>query len=350
MSSTSSTQQVQGLDSPWASLDTPVGWSLSKKAWIYSFGWFLQRTIKLVTFNVDRKIKPRKRSVWVDTGADTGRCRLVMFFPRNYHRNQDGGPEKIGLVVHLHGGGWAICRPEIESALPQHIADTLGTIVISPDYRKAPWWPYPHALLQIYNVLALISCGGINHLLPDDLPIPIDTSRIAITGCSAGGNLAAAVTLLSTRRPLAGGANVVGLGLMYPVLDRPYSYETRIARFGRRTMPGWFSQFIVEGYLPPPRDELDPYVSPLLAPEDALAKFPKTVVVTAANDYLATEGDEFAQKLRDGGVDVQGKRFEDVVHGFDVAPTRDPAEILRNGKAREEAWGMIVRAFKTMLA
>lgn len=302
-----------------------------------------------MTFNVDRRLQPRKRSVWIETGEGTGRCRLVLYFPRNYSGFNDDNPKDIGVVVHLHGGGWAICRPELESAFAQHMADALGTVVISPDYRKAPWWPYPHALLQIYSVLGIISRGGLNHLFPTDLPIPIATSRIALTGCSAGGNLAAAVALLASQRPLAGGAQVVGLGLMYPVLDRPYSYEAKIAQLGRRTMPAWFSRFIIDAYIPPPRDELDPYVSPLLAPGEALAKFAKTVIVTAANDYLAPEGAEFVEKLKERGVDVQGKRFDDVEHGFDVVPTSDPAEIARNGKARDEAWGMIVNAFKLVL-
>ncbi|KZV97850.1 hypothetical protein EXIGLDRAFT_832598 [Exidia glandulosa HHB12029] len=350
-------------DGPWASLNTSSLWSLSTKVWTYTFGWFLQTAVYVLTLDHDVRYLFRKhcRTVWIDT-PETGRCRLLLHYPR---RRMTERSDASGVVVHFHGGGWAICRPEMEYELAQRMADELGVLVISPDYRKAPCsctsplsrgasrstsiaqYPYPHALLQAHAVLMWIASGGLNGHPGNH---HVDPTRIALTGSSAGGNLAASLTLLCIHRPLPNNAQIVGLGLNYPVLDAATPYVSKLSGIDAKiVLPPWFSRFILHAYLPPPRSVRDPYVSPFQAPREDLQRFPTTAIVTASQDYLSTEGDAFARTLKECGVRVAHRRFEEVGHAFDLMPTLDWARRRRNKKATEEAYDMFVQSFMDLL-
>jgi acetyl esterase len=102
-------------------------------------------------------------------------------------------------------------------------------------------------------------------------------------------------------------------------------------------------------YLPAPRSTSDPYVSPALADPADLARFPSTVVLTAAYDYLAYEAEEFSESLRSVGVKVEHKRFMHVGHAFDGMPARNKKQRALNQGARDEAWGMIAHVFRETL-
>ncbi|TDL21485.1 Alpha/beta hydrolase fold-3 [Rickenella mellea] len=257
--------------------------------------------------------------------------------------------------MHLHGGGWVICRPEMEARLCRYLANNAGVVVVAPDYRKAPKYPYPHALEQCYAVASWIASGGLSLSLqksrhPFASSLKLDTTRLALSGGSAGGNLAAALTTLALTRPLPHGTKIVSNGLLYPSLKLTIPYKEKTAHMNpERNLPSWASLFFFRAYLPPPRQSSDPFVSPALAPDDVLSRFPPSVILTAAYDYLAKEGEDFAKKLESLGVDVKSKRFEGVGHGFDGTPTRDKEQRLRNTNAREIAYGMIADVFRATL-
>lgn len=191
-----------------------------------------------------------------------------------------------------------------------------------------------------------MSSGGLNGHSANHR---VDPRRIALTGSSAGGNLAAALTLLCIHRPLPNNARIVGLGLNYPVLDASTPYVSKLSGIDAKiVLPPWFSRFILHAYLPP-RSVRDPYVSPFQASREDLQRFPTTAIVTASQDYLSTEGDAFARTLKECGVRVTHRRFEEVGHAFDLMPTLDWARRRRNKKATKEAYDMFVQAFMDLL-
>lgn len=180
--------------------------------------------------------------------------------------------------------------------------------------------------------------------------LKIDSTRIALSGGSAGSNLACALTVLTLARPLPHDTTISAQGLLYPSLNLAVPYEEKIARVDpARILPQWASRFFLRAYLPPPRTVSDPLVSPALAPDAIVTQFPPTVILTAAYDYLAHEADEFATRLNGLGVKVKNRRFEDVGHGFDGIPARDQRQRMLNHKARDEAWGMIADVFRETL-
>ncbi|EJC98411.1 Alpha/beta hydrolase fold-3 [Fomitiporia mediterranea MF3/22] len=260
-----------------------------------------------------------------------------------------------GVIVYLHGGGWTIGRPETEAPICRYLADTVGVVVVAPDYRKAPKYPYPHALEQTYQVTSWIASGGLstalkNSRIQEACALQVDTKRVGIAGGSAGSNLACALSTLCISRPLPNGAKVVAQGLLYPVLDLAVPYEEKLARVDpERVLPQWMSRFFLRAYLPPPRLTSDSLVSPALSPDSIASQLPPTIILTAEYDYLAHEADTFATRLEALNVKVRHRRFESVGHGFDGIPTWDKKQRMLNSKARDEAWGMIADVMKETL-
>lgn len=180
--------------------------------------------------------------------------------------------------------------------------------------------------------------------------LEINSSRVALVGGSAGGNLAAAEVLLAHRCPLPNRATIVALGILYPALDLAMPYEDKVSRVKRlQALPGWMSRLFLACYLPPPRDRRDPLVSPALASNEELSRFPPTVVLTGSDDYLACEADDFARKLESLGIDVRHRRFPDVGHAFDSGFALTKTQRSLNEDARSSAWGMLVGAFKAAI-
>ena len=90
----------------------------------------------------------------------------------------------------------------------------------------------------------------------------------------------------------------------------------------------------------------------MVASDDDLRRFPPTTIITADHDYLAAEGDRFADRLRTMGVDVRHRRFDDVGHGFDLVP-RLPWSRKKNAKKRlatQETHALVVEVLRDAIA
>jgi len=279
----------------------------------------------------------------------TGSCRCLVYLPsKQLPKGKEGG-----VILHLHGGGWTICRPETEAQICRYLADELGCVVLAPDYAKAPRHPWPYALEQIYSLLDWCARGELNKLLETlcagnvgEAP-QVNSKLIAISGGSAGSNLAACVTLLAIERPLSNQAKIASIALLYPALNLAVAYHEKLARVDpKHVLPQWMSKFFLHSYLPPPRLANDPLISPMLAEDAQLSQFPPTAILSADRDYLAHEADEFAGKLERCGVFVRNRRFMNVGHGFDGIPVRDPIQKGHNVEATNLAWGMIRDIFR----
>lgn len=191
--------------------------------------------------------------------------------------------------------------------------------------------------------------------------------------------MAAAVTVKVIKEmesdPLANGARIVGLGLIYAMLDVTIPFQEKLATVPDKSkvLPRWLTRLFLDGYLADLRTPVNaeklqhPYLSPGLVELEDLKKFPKTVFVSAENDYLCQETETMADRLkheagfsiaRDGNKsppegDGQGKlwrkKFPQVGHGFDIAPNFTKESERLHGTARDEAWGMIMEAFNQEL-
>ena len=181
-----------------------------------------------------------------------------------------------------------------------------GVIVVSVDYRRSPEHKFPAAVDDCFAALSWAAGHG------DELGG--DTTRIAVTGDSAGGNLAAVVSLLARD---CGGPVIAAQILAYPVvdmhLDADYASRTKFGDgdyFLSRNDMAWLTDM----YLERPDQADDVRASPMLA-ED-LSGLAPALILTAGHDPLADEGRAYGERLKAAGVPVEHVCFEGTIHGF----------------------------------
>jgi len=213
------------------------------------------------------------------------------------------GEGPFPVLVYYHGGGFVLCNLDTHDGTCRSLANGAGCVVVSVDYRLAPEHPFPAGLEDCYAAVR-----GVSALAGE---LGVDASRLAVGGDSAGGNLAAAVSLLAHER---GGPELRFALLIYPVTNCDFttaSYRDNAEGYFLTTdMMKWFWR----QYLPDPSDGEKPHASPLRAAD--LGGHPPAHVVTAGYDPLRDEGEAFAARLRDAGVPVSARRYEGVFHGF----------------------------------
>src|SRR5262245_30671229 len=164
------------------------------------------------------------------------------------------GQAPFPALVFFHGGGWVIGDIETHDGICRSLANASGSVVASVDYRLAPEHKYPVAAQDAFAATRWVAREGAR--------LGVDARRIAVGGDSAGGNLAAAVCLMSRDR----GGPAIGLQvLVYPVTQ--YGLDTRSYRdyadgyLLTKNAMRWFW----DHYLARPEDGASPYASPLSA-------------------------------------------------------------------------------------
>lgn len=211
----------------------------------------------------------------------------------------DGGPVSP-CYLHLHGGGFWLGTLDHSDNLCRSIAAAAGCVVVSVDYRLAPEHKFPAAPEDSYAALVWVAAHAAE--------LGIDPARIAVGGGSAGGNLAAVVSLMARDR---GGPRIVQQILEIPVTDltrlEPIRFpdEDLVVESGKAQYGGY--------YLADPADATHPYASPMLAQD--LSGLPPALVMCAQYDPLQPEGEAYAKRLAESGVPVDYRCWEGQFHG-----------------------------------
>src|SRR5215468_2933063 len=206
-------------------------------------------------------------------------------------------------LVFFHGGGFVLGNLDTHDGLCRGLANAGGCTVISVDYRLAPEHPYPAAPEDCYAAAQWVAKNGAE--------LGVDVSRLAVGGDSAGGNLTAVTALLARDR---GGPALRFQLMIYPVtncaFDSPSYRENGEGYFLTIGMMRWFWQM----YLTRPEQGAEAYASPLRAAD--VANLPPGLCITAGYDPLRDEGEAYAARLREAGVDVPTSRYPSMFHGF----------------------------------
>ncbi len=213
--------------------------------------------------------------------------------------------ERHPVFLFLHGGGWVFGGLETHDVLCREIAARSGTVVAALDYRLSPEHKFPAAVDDSYETLQWLASPGTAERLG------LDGERLSVGGTSAGGNLAAVVSVLARDR---GGPRLSGQLLIYPVtahLPDTVSYRENAHGYGLESefMPWMWAQ-----YLSSPDQGSDPRVSPLVTTD--VARLPPALVITAEYDLLRDEAEQYADRMRDAGVPTQCTRYLGMIHGF----------------------------------
>lgn len=206
--------------------------------------------------------------------------------------------EDLPTLIYFFGGGWTLGNLDTSDAICRTLTNAVPCQVIAVEYRLAPEHKFPAAVDDCYS--------AVSQLAAELAPLPV-----AVAGDSAGGNLAAVVSLLARDR---GAPDLAAQVLIYPNTD--YRGDTESMRDG--TDPALFNRHSVawywNHYLSAPEDGLSPLVSPLLA-ED-VSDLPPALVITAEYDPLRDEGEAYAARLGSSGVPVEMTRYAGMPHGF----------------------------------
>jgi acetyl esterase/lipase len=225
---------------------------------------------------------------------------------RVYTPQQEGRDGALPAMLYIHGGGFAIGSVAQYHGAMMLDAHEIGTVVVAVDYRLAPENPFPAGLEDCYATLAWImrNVGALG----------IDPARVGVVGDSAGGGLAAALTLLARDR---GEYSLCFQCLGIPELDD--RLETPSMRSFTDT-PIWNrpnAEASWDFYLGGPghrgADDVSPYAAPARA-ED-LTGLPPAYVTTCEFDPLRDEGIAYAQRLMQAGVPTELHNYPGTFHG-----------------------------------
>ncbi len=211
----------------------------------------------------------------------------------------------LPVIVYLHGGGWVVGNLHTHDRLIRELATRVQAAVVFVNYSLSPEAKYPTALEECYATVKWVAEHGSEH--------GFDADCLAMAGDSAGGNLAAAVTLAAKQR---GGPRIRQQVLFYPVTDASFDTESyhqfATGYFLRRDAMMWFwDQYTIE-----PSHRAQITASPLRATTDQLRGLPPALVITAEADVLRDEGEAYANQLRAANVRVTAARFQGMIHDF----------------------------------
>lgn len=234
--------------------------------------------------------------------------------------------EPLGVLVWLHGGGWYVGDIESFDRVTRQLANASGAVCLSVEYRLAPEHPYPAAVHDARSAVAWAAGAGA-------LQLGTDPARVVVGGDSAGANLAAATCLTARDADLPLPKMQL---LIYPVTETAGTARSR-QTFAEgfmltRADMDWFE----DHYLPPGVDRTDPRVALLGAPD--FSGLPPAYIATAGFDPLRDEGEEFAERLREAGVQVALRRHPGLIHTFlnltAICPTAREAMLEAAGALR----------------
>ena len=218
----------------------------------------------------------------------------------------DSGIGQRPALLNIHGGGYVAGAPEMQDAQNARFAADLGLVVVSPDYRLAPETRNLGAVEDCYATLAWMVEGAAD--------LGIDPRRIAVGGESAGGGLAAALSLLARDRkqyPIA------FQHLIYPMIDdRPTRSGLSASGVGRHVWTREANAFGWSCLLGDLHGKADvsPYAAAARA--DDLSGLPPAFIACGALDFFVDENLAYARRLVHAGVPTELHLYPGAPHGF----------------------------------
>jgi epsilon-lactone hydrolase len=231
----------------------------------------------------------------------------------------DEAPADGRVYLFIHGGAFVFGGGAFAKLQGARAAAELGVRTVSVDYRMPPDHPFPFAPEDCVSVY-------------EALRKTVDPKRIVIGGSSAGGNIAAAATLMIRDRGLPLPAGTV---LLTPEVD--------LTESGDSFRTNEDIDVVLKGRLPEcnalyaaGHDLRDPYLSPLFG--DFTKGFPPTLVQTGTRDLFLSNSVRTHRKLRDAGIDAELHVWEAMPHGGFI-----PGEAPENAEIQAEVARFIRR-------
>ena len=212
---------------------------------------------------------------------------------------------KPGILLFIHGGVWIAGNFQNHKRLLRDLVVGSGQVGVFVEYTSLPEAKYPTQTEECYAALtwAAAHAGEFG----------ADGSRIAVAGNSVGGDMSAALTMMTKDRD---GPKISYQVLFIPATDASVDTASYHAFATGRFLSRDFMKYGWDRYATDERTRDNPYVSPLRASTKELTGLPPALIITAENDPLRDEGEAYARKLKEAGVNVDAVRFNGTIHDF----------------------------------
>lgn len=214
--------------------------------------------------------------------------------------------DPLPVIYYIHGGGWVMGGFATHRRLIEQLALKTGSAVVFPEYELSPEAQYPQTTNDLFAVLQYITEFGAN--------FDLDISHLIVAGDSVGGNMAAVMALMAKEQ---GNAPAVSLQvLLYPVTAADFDNKSY-----RQFADGpWLTQkamiWFWKNYAPDGNTQKEKFASVLNVDIKDLEGLPPALVITDENDVLRDEGEAYARKLNEAGVETVSVRFNGTIHDF----------------------------------
>ena len=233
------------------------------------------------------------------------------------------------VIFYIHGAGWVFGSFHTHEKLVRELAARTDSLVVFPEYSRAPEAKYPVAIEQCFCILS-----SLREILGACYAC-LDWNTLTVAGDSVGGNMAIAMSLMAMMR---GGPRIQKQLLYYPVTDACF-YTPSYCQFATnyylyRAGMQWFWQ----QYAPCEADRKQVTATPLCASLECLANLPDTMIINGQADVLRSEGEAFGEKLRCAGVNVTAIRVQGTIHDFVMLNALDETNACRVAMDASVGW------------
>lgn len=209
------------------------------------------------------------------------------------------------MLLFIHGGVWIVGNFQNHQRLLRDLVVGSGQVGVFVEYTPLPQAKFPTQMEETYAALKWVAAHASE--------FGADGTRIAVAGNSVGGNMSAALTLMTKDR---NGPKISYQVLFIPATDASVDTDS-YHEFGTgRFLARAFMKYGWDLYAPDEKTRDNPYVSPLRASIEELSGLPPALVITAENDPLRDEGEAYARKLKEAGVEVAAVRYDGMIHDF----------------------------------
>ncbi|MGI8598836.1 MAG: alpha/beta hydrolase [Chitinophagaceae bacterium] len=230
-----------------------------------------------------------------DIPVKGGQIHLRIYTPKT-------GKDAYPVIVYYHGGGWVIADLNTYNASAQGLANQVEAVVVSVAYRQAPEHKFPTAHNDSY--------AAYEWTVKNAASIKGDPKKIAVVGESAGGNLAAAVSMMARDKGMQLPVHQV---LVYPIAGYDFSTPSYMESDSTKPLSSGLMKWFFEKYLNSPSEGKNPMISLVSA---NLKGLPPTTIIAAQYDPLRSEGEMLSDNLKKADVKTNYKLYQGTTHEF----------------------------------
>jgi len=238
-----------------------------------------------------------------------------------------GNKSVLPVIYYIHGAGWVFGNAHTHDKLVRELAVRTNSVVVFPEYTLSPEAKYPTAIEQDYSVLQQLP----NLAASKNLNI----AKLTVAGDSVGGNMATVMTIMTKQR---GGLPISQQLLYYPVTDANFETESYNTFADNYYLTKEGMEWFWNKYTTDEKERAEITASPLRATLDDLKGLPAAMILNGEADVLRDEGEAYARKLRDAGVEVTQLQFQGMIHDFVMLNNLDQTKAARTAMSISTGW------------